>query len=655
MRPYSRDDCELIKFWKHGFRCDIAPIPYPSLQRKKPVRFTKLHIVPADVMLEICSYLQLRDVFHLSRINKTFRRLLTSHHAAFVWRSAVANEKDLPMCPKHLNELQYANLLYSPHCHNCLRPNVNDINWVFRVRYCDNCYKRETKHYRTVDTIPGIEREFGTWEGDNWSLLPAIEELRPWLRWTRHVNGVRVRNSDYEALLQSWWVIKGCPEEEAELFGRERFEYTGGIHNHARLMKEWEKREAERREADSRKRDEQSKADMKVHDFIREVRLKQIIINLRRLGYDRQLASIEPSSYASLAASPVVQTLRTLRREEWEKIQKPVINVLVEAHRKEVLRPRYCALDTFLASCFAEERKTPASELRPKAIDLAMMPEFRALIDAPDDVQITTQSFEPLREQMDTFVERWHADIKHRLVEWMLMGRPENRPFPADVDPVALASAVFPCGRCPDEDIDHRVHRYPGIIAHPCFRIRTAPADTAYERNIGDIAGINPLQLKPNGLHVDHQKIHEILESCGKDPDRVTIQEMDDLDVHVFQWCRGQLVKKNSRIVHWRLAIEMWFRNVDPYDPSPPIYHCMLASKADKSRRLKTQLPKYHDSKAASLSHWCCALCDNASGRNKDLFDVHFHVRNMHAVESPVKRYDFYWNPGAIYPLPTIY
>lgn len=57
------------------------------------------------------------DVLHLSRATKALRAILMSRTAVTVWKAAFKFEPELPAAPKDLNEPQWANLVFSKHCH----------------------------------------------------------------------------------------------------------------------------------------------------------------------------------------------------------------------------------------------------------------------------------------------------------------------------------------------------------------------------------------------------------------------------------------------------------------------------------------------------------------------------------------------------------
>lgn len=57
------------------------------------------------------------DLLRLARTTKEFRRLLMHKSAISVWRTVLAQVPGLPECPPGMNEPQWVNLAFDPHCH----------------------------------------------------------------------------------------------------------------------------------------------------------------------------------------------------------------------------------------------------------------------------------------------------------------------------------------------------------------------------------------------------------------------------------------------------------------------------------------------------------------------------------------------------------
>ncbi|KII86833.1 hypothetical protein PLICRDRAFT_113612, partial [Plicaturopsis crispa FD-325 SS-3] len=80
------------------------------------------------------------DLLQLARCTKPLRAMLTSRDARPIWRQTLSNvTPTMPPCPPDLNEMQYANLAFSTHCHECCSHTRDEILWAFRVRLCENC------------------------------------------------------------------------------------------------------------------------------------------------------------------------------------------------------------------------------------------------------------------------------------------------------------------------------------------------------------------------------------------------------------------------------------------------------------------------------------------------------------------------------------
>ncbi|KAI0029289.1 hypothetical protein K488DRAFT_56675, partial [Vararia minispora EC-137] len=70
--------------------------------------------MPMDILFEIFGHLQPGDLVNLSRINKSFHRVLSSKRSALMWKAALSNARGggAPSCPVDISELGWANLLF---------------------------------------------------------------------------------------------------------------------------------------------------------------------------------------------------------------------------------------------------------------------------------------------------------------------------------------------------------------------------------------------------------------------------------------------------------------------------------------------------------------------------------------------------------------
>ncbi|CAE6429500.1 hypothetical protein ACGC1H_000908 [Rhizoctonia solani] len=100
--------------------------------------------VPMDIFAQIMSFLYPIDIHSLARTNKKFRSLLMNRSARNIWRMAERNVPNLPPCPNHLTEPQYAALIFGKWCSMCGgTANVSRrMDEFLLVRLCAGCRER---------------------------------------------------------------------------------------------------------------------------------------------------------------------------------------------------------------------------------------------------------------------------------------------------------------------------------------------------------------------------------------------------------------------------------------------------------------------------------------------------------------------------------
>ncbi|PPR05980.1 hypothetical protein CVT24_004644 [Panaeolus cyanescens] len=113
----------------------------------------RINTTPIDVVHEIFSHLHPKDLLTLSRTTKALRKTLLTREARWVWKSALGllYYRGLPGCPDDLTEIQYVSLLFDSHCQFCLVSPASEISYLYRIRCCGDCMKREF--------ISGVELE----------------------------------------------------------------------------------------------------------------------------------------------------------------------------------------------------------------------------------------------------------------------------------------------------------------------------------------------------------------------------------------------------------------------------------------------------------------------------------------------------------------
>lgn len=154
--------------YKNGVRGKLAALVdfpvellYEVCRNQDSIAYIETHI---DCQLDIFMFLQPRDLIHLSRTSKDIHALLMAKSSSMTWKAARGNLEiqGLPECPQDMNEAQYANLIFSRHCHvrsrsshlikvsffqissllfqHCLKPYaIQTVLWNSRKRTCQKC------------------------------------------------------------------------------------------------------------------------------------------------------------------------------------------------------------------------------------------------------------------------------------------------------------------------------------------------------------------------------------------------------------------------------------------------------------------------------------------------------------------------------------
>ncbi|TNY19262.1 hypothetical protein DMC30DRAFT_423807 [Rhodotorula diobovata] len=123
--------------------------------------------LPLDVLINVCSHLDLATVCHLSRLSRRFFRFLRGNSSlSYIWEWA-REESGLPeLTAPGLTPVQYAHLLFGKHCQNCGKATTK-IDYILRVCVCQKCSKdlvwddreRHTTLCRDFEFCPCSERE----------------------------------------------------------------------------------------------------------------------------------------------------------------------------------------------------------------------------------------------------------------------------------------------------------------------------------------------------------------------------------------------------------------------------------------------------------------------------------------------------------------
>ncbi|GAA5946585.1 hypothetical protein JCM10213_006637 [Rhodosporidiobolus nylandii] len=110
-------------------------------KQKKEVRVDLLKKMPMDLVVEILSYLLPTELLVLSRVNKTYRALLTSKTAKSIWRTSRRLIEMPDLEANDISEMAYTALVFGKKCDVCDKGVLTRPDFYLRVRLCKDCRK----------------------------------------------------------------------------------------------------------------------------------------------------------------------------------------------------------------------------------------------------------------------------------------------------------------------------------------------------------------------------------------------------------------------------------------------------------------------------------------------------------------------------------
>ncbi|KAG0706614.1 hypothetical protein DFH29DRAFT_900438 [Suillus ampliporus] len=493
--------------------------------------------LPLDILFEIFGRLLPLDLLHLARTTKALRAVLVHRSSTTVWKATRSNVPGMPPCADDMSEPAHASLAFDMHCHNCLKPNVRNVDWILRVRYCQKCFKERTE---IVDDR--FKEAYGS----------KLHHCLPLSITQNNRKETRCLKSDREALVNE--LQKLGPEERSALRGKKRDEVFIRK-EHADLCTKWTEGAQQNR--------------WKELDQLRSLRYDAIVGKLTELGWgedidklpDRHTARIYKLTY--FEDHLLVKQPKPLTDRIWQNIQHKMIEFMgqmrqfrIQQERKRQIRQRQSILAT-IYSDYQRENNTQ-QYLMPTAADLFGMPDVHNIVELPAHLTITAEDFQPFREKLPDKIEVWQRctreDLRSSLVWNYEIDTPPHRdwdwdcswswkPRTIDNNYERLAVAVFVCPGWLCEDIPEpndspRYMYYPEYLHHRCNRIRRRMWDELDPPNtfaMGQGYPGSTVQQEWSCIDLDFDKkasrtVRNILDACGLDWRQVTAPELDDLD-----------------------------------------------------------------------------------------------------------------------------
>ncbi|KAH6919091.1 hypothetical protein BKA70DRAFT_1249245 [Coprinopsis sp. MPI-PUGE-AT-0042] len=459
----------------------LKPLARPSRLQLSP--FAN---VPLEIIYEFCGHLQPLDLLHLARTCSALRQVILNKTARRLWIRSFDDlkQKGFPDCPSDLSEPQYANLVLSVYCHNCLRDDGDTTYYLIilgRTRLCFDCARKSYVPWNNgpwsksfwprseiVKYIPYTGLSFRpsspSQASPDWHDLS--ESLGHYRQRKYSVTDVRTMTREYRAL--------GKDHTKKEAWRKAREERHQMLWAHATAWVEYE----------SRWLREQQEAKQALTD----ARIASIRGKLVDAGWEDELSFLE--AFAQPTASPGCEQFHwrkfegvakpaPLTEEEWRKLHIDLEPWLkgtreerlhqekasaVKARIQEHVEPMY--RDFILSQSGVDPF--------PSIAEVSFIPEFCTLLEDVS-VEVTQSMLDTAAAALSDFVQGWRRDREEELLKIM---RKSNAYSSSKSAPTAeslrCASTAFKC------DLYTKAHRepctiaYPEVLVHPCCLVQAS-------------------------------------------------------------------------------------------------------------------------------------------------------------------------------------
>ncbi|KAI0645556.1 hypothetical protein C8Q79DRAFT_910119 [Trametes meyenii] len=587
--------------------------------------------MPLDILIEIFSCMHPRDLLNLARTSKEFRRFLMSRQSASFWRAARQQVDGLPECPQFLSEPQYANLLFFPHCHNCLKGSVRTVVWELYARYCPKCKDQ-------LFVPESVARKFYEEVREATGTPSTVVGIPPTSNWM-YYDGT-ILKKEYEKIEAKWQSL--TTNEEKRLFAQER---VNTIEERARLVKAL--RDWFLIQADSRHNELEN---------VKKTRRTLVFKRLRDEGWGDEIDKMSLYSREQLGSHKLVWKAQKLTEygathlcAGWQTIRPVLVAVMqdvrakrLQAERSVLVQERLLAFHQFYVG-YEESLglRTIVSETQAGFSDLALMPPFRALLDAPSATVVTSQDFEHLRDAIPAAqVERYREQ------ELLFLAKAcEAYQVPNEVTSLGLAIVSFACADC------MRDLRWPNVLVHECSRGQEWSA----EGYVSDVSLFATRVQRRGPWRTDSvpfahgsraEAARSIILTCGRNPDTVTYADMESCGVRLICLvCPAEQVSGLRRVYDWKHAIDHRSRDCSPEYYSGEAEWKVLDNRyAAKVCEMETIIAPHPLYQEIFCPTYCCARC-----RLNSRVLLQGHLQSAHGVSNPRLDQDYFVHPDSHY------
>ncbi|KAI9057952.1 hypothetical protein FKP32DRAFT_1597907 [Trametes sanguinea] len=483
--------------------------------------------MPLDILFEIFGHLHPHDLLRLARTTKALRNILMRRSAITIWRNALANVEDLPRCPPDLTEPAYANLLFEPHCHFCLKARVMTVLWICRTRACKACLK---EHFTQLSVFLASARiPYNPQVSIKTSTMVPMEHI---------YNKLLIPNKVAEEALA---LIEGCKGdwEALKQLEKERSAAVKALEANAYRLIDWQIKQSHKRS-------------MNLID-LRNRRRKQIIERLCDLGYGEDLKWMTYDRVEEFIEHPLVKQPKELTDRIWNNIKPPMIAFAQTARAERLMRERCLhyinRLSVVRDTVVPWLAQRPLWEPLPSIADFSYYtPGFRHILGRPADVFYKTLDLPPAQVNaiLQASARTWRADMARKLYDMVVAATAPaastsdntvDAPPPGDPTVDQLVSRVCSATtwfRCTDATCNALLD-YPRVLAHGCAHT-AAPVNLHPASDDDDLRNAYALVLESQPWNMAGDRIvfdtgaaeaaAHVVRVCGRDPEKTDGAQM---------------------------------------------------------------------------------------------------------------------------------
>ncbi|TFK92315.1 hypothetical protein K466DRAFT_595360 [Polyporus arcularius HHB13444] len=614
--------------------------------------------MPLDILYEVFLHLYPYDLLQLARTTKTLRKLLMTRSALTIWKRASENLADFPDCPGGLTEPAYVNLMFSPHCHFCIKARVLKVMWACRVRCCKSCFKDA---FVDFDGLSSIEH-------------PRYDALRPAAMLPSEVVNDKVYflKRDVHRLFEYLATFNGDAQAFKDVED-ERIQAVEDQEQIAEALEDW-------RVADNhRRRTERTELTKRRED--------QILERLRQCGFRDDLRYMTSDLFLRFMNHPLVKQPKELTDRIWNNIKAPMM-AWVEEARGELRMHQHCEHYTDRLCVFRSALKGFYAlhhypEVVPSVADFSWhTPAFREILDKGRDEFFGDLEHysEEFNEVIENVMERWRADMARQLYD---MVPPEIRPplhkrhtrkregkekatdleanedasdageddaIPTDEQITLALNAPVTWFRC---TVNGCLLDYPRVLAHECAKTGP-PVNLQPETERDDLQNAYHIVLKEFPWNFTGDKIVYDMDAhrAAEEVVRATLSNMnavphltdkswfDNLDErYVCGQCSNYVC---LCVMPWRVAV----KHISDETHRGKDVRVTMLNVADRLEVLD-QEAESSDFLEDQYKMWGC-IREDCRTPAMTLIDLTEHIIVRHDVELPVHGVDYALHPDAI-------